>query len=94
MENSVGKNFFWGLLFLVKILFVFCALLRLFSNVAGVIGNGEISPYIVDIFGSDSRPANPVAVMAIVIIGALYVFYAMILSISRRYDKLSKENLQ
>lgn len=69
-------------------------LLWLAKDVFGIIGNGEISPYIVDIFGSDSRPANPVAVMAIVIIGALYVFYAMILSISRRYDKLSKENLQ
>lgn len=59
------------------------------KDVFGIIGNGSISPYILDLVGSESHPRNSVAVMAIVIIGALFVFYAMMLFISHRYDRFS-----
>lgn len=60
------------------------------KDVFGVVGGGSISPYILDLVGSESHPRNPVAVMAVAIIGALFVFYSMILSMSRRYDGLSR----
>lgn len=59
------------------------------KDVFGVIGNGKISPYILDIVGSQTHPRSTVAVMAIAIIAVLFFFYAMILSMSKRYDKLS-----
>lgn len=64
-------------------------LMWLAKDVFGIIGNGSISPYILDLVGSESHPRNSVAVMAIVIIGALFVFYAMMLFISHRYDRFS-----
>ena len=63
-------------------------ILWLAKDVFGILGSGEISPYILDIIGSETHPRNAVAVMAVVIIGALGIFYAAILSMSNRYDKL------
>ncbi len=64
-------------------------LMWLAKDVFGIVGSGSISPYILDLVGSESHPRNPVAIMAVAIIGALYIFYAMMLSMSRRYDKFS-----
>ncbi len=54
------------------------------KDVFGIIGNGNLSPYILDLVGSNR---NIVACIAVSIIAGVYVFYALILYSSRRYNK-------
>lgn len=58
------------------------------QDVLGIIGNGKLSPYILDIIGSDIHKSNPVAIMAIVIMLGIYTFYAMIVLRSDKYDSM------
>ncbi len=55
------------------------------KDVFGLIGDGSISPYILDLVGSPEHPRNLVAIMSILIMLGVYVFFAMILSVSNRY---------
>ncbi len=54
------------------------------KDVFGVIGNGNLSPYILDLVGASS---NTVACVSVAIIVGVYVFYALILYSSHRYNK-------
>lgn len=82
-------NFYVPLVkYITPVFLIAVFILWLAKDVFGILGSGEISPYILDIVGSETHPRNAVAVMAVVIIGALGIFYAAILSISNRYDKL------
>lgn len=58
------------------------------KDVFGVVGGGKLSPYIADLVGSETSGANPVAWMTVFIIAAVYVFFALVLFSSRRYDRL------
>ncbi|MBO5255759.1 MAG: sodium:calcium symporter [Opitutales bacterium] len=53
------------------------------NNVFGIMGNDDLSPYILDLFGKNP---SKVACISVAIIACVYFFYALILYSSRRYD--------
>ena len=62
------------------------------KDVLGVIGGGELSPYITDLFGADGKQPNAVAWMAIIIILVLFGFFALVLASSKKYDNIGRES--
>ena len=61
------------------------------KDVLGVIGGGELSPYITDLFGADGKQPNSVAWMAMIIIFVLFGFFALVLSSSKKYDNIGRK---
>ncbi len=61
------------------------------KDVLGVIGSGKLSPYITDLVGVEGGSPNIVACICIAIIFALYVFFAMIMSQSKKYNSIGKD---
>ena len=62
------------------------------KDVFGVVGGGNLSPYITDLIGTADTPPNSTACICIAIIAALYLFFALIFSASRRYKNFGKED--
>ena len=60
------------------------------KDVMGLLGSGKLSPYISDLVGADGKPPNAVALMTMAIVVAMFAFFALILSSSKRYDKLGR----
>ncbi len=61
------------------------------KDVLGVIGSGKLSPYITDLIGVDGGSPNIVACICVAIILALYIFFALIMSQSKKYNSIGKD---
>jgi len=61
------------------------------KDVFGILGDGRLSPHITDIVGGEGGEPNAVAWMSVMIIAAVYAFFAMILSVSKKYDSFGKD---
>ena len=59
-------------------------------DVFGILGDGKISPYILDLTGGEGREPSMVARICITIMIMVYGFFAAILYYSNRYDRLER----
>lgn len=60
--------------------------LWLAKDVFGIIGNGKLSVYILDLIGGPDHPVNTVSWMSVAAMVGIFVFYSLLLSRAKKYD--------
>lgn len=57
------------------------------KDVLGLIGDGKLCVYILDLVGGESHPINKISWIAVSLMVGLFIFYSLILSKSKKYDE-------
>lgn len=81
----------WVIKYITPAFLLTIFLLWICKDVLGVMGDGKVSVYILDLVGSPDHPINKVSVVSVVAMAGIYAFYALILSKSKKYDKFKRE---